>query len=61
MPNEWGALCCELGLWGWIIAAIGLALTAFPAPGELRKSSAALFGGGVIACYALWVLGMVLT
>lgn len=61
MTNEAWALLCEIGLWGWLAAAIGLILHAFPSRNEFRKGPAAAWGGCLVLLYALWVVGMLNT
>ncbi len=58
MIDESWALLCELGFWGWVLAAAGFFLYAFPRRGTFRSGVAVLFGGGFLSCFALWVLGM---
>lgn len=58
MLNEGWAIACEVGLWGWILAAVGLILHAFPSRAPFQGRSAACWGGSLLLLYALWVVGM---
>jgi len=59
MINEWWALVCEIGLWGWVAATAGLILQAFPSRDTFRKGPAFLWGGCLLFCYAIWIAGMI--
>lgn len=58
MISETWALICEIGLWGWIGAAMGLILNSFPIRGEFNKRPAIIWGGSLVLFYALWIVGM---
>lgn len=58
MIDESWAVLCELGFWGWILAAAGFFLYAFPRRGTFQPGAAVLFGGVGLSCFALWILGM---
>lgn len=58
MIHEAWALICEISLWGWIAAATGLILHAFPSRNEFNKGTAAAWGGTLVFLYVLWVVGM---
>jgi hypothetical protein len=58
MIHEGWALICEIGLWGWVAAAAGLILCAFPRRDEFRKVPATIWGGSLLLFYALWCVGM---
>jgi hypothetical protein len=58
MIHEGWALVCEIGLWGWVAATIGLIMHAFPGRDTFRKKPAALWAVCLLLCYALWCVGM---
>jgi len=58
MIHEGWALICEIGLWGWVAAAAGLILQAFPSRDTFKKRPAAFFGGGLLLFSVLWCIGM---
>jgi hypothetical protein len=58
MINETWALICEISLWGWIAATIGLILHSFPSRDAFRKRPAAAWGGCLAILFALWIVGM---
>jgi hypothetical protein len=51
-------LICEISLWGWIAAAVGLIMHAFPSRDTFRKRPAVVWGGCLLFFYALWIAGM---
>jgi len=61
MMSEAWALACEIALWGWIGAAIGLILHAFPCRNAFNKRAAAAWGGGLVFLYGLWIVSMLMT
>jgi hypothetical protein len=61
MTAESWALLCEIGFWGWILSAAGFILRSFPARNLLKTGSALRWGGIFLACYALWMIGMIKT
>jgi len=58
MIHEGWALLCEFGLWGWVAAAVGLILHAFPRRDAMEKGPAALWGGALLLFYVVWCVGM---
>ncbi len=58
MTAESWALLCEIGCWGWILSSAGFILGSFPARGFFRAGNALGWGGSFLACYALWIIGM---
>jgi hypothetical protein len=58
MIHENWALFSEIGLWGWIAAAVGLILQAFPDRDTIKKVPAALWGGSLLVFYVIWCVGM---
>lgn len=59
MLNEGWALFCVMGFWGWVLVTVGFILKAFPARGKFCSKAAALWGGGVVLFYFVWVVGMI--
>jgi len=59
MINEAWALICEISLWGWIFAAVGLILKAFPSRDTCRQGPAVAWGGCLILFYAIWIVSMI--
>lgn len=58
MPDPGWSLAAVLGFLGWIGAAVGFVMGGFDAEGALRRRPALAWGGAVIACFALWLIGM---
>jgi len=58
MLNEGWALICQIGLWGWIIAAAGLILHAFPGRDTFNCRAALRWGSCLVVLYAVWIVGM---
>ena len=59
MLNEGWAMLSQIGLWGWIFAAVGLILRSFPSRGEFRAGVASRWGGALALFYLFWIVGMV--
>lgn len=58
MINEQWALLAIVGFWGWVFSAIGLILRAFPGRQLFIRRAGALWGGGVVFFFCVWVIGM---
>ncbi len=57
--NEGWAVVCVIGVWGWVLTGVGFILKSFTAKDKFSGSAAALWGGGFLLFYALWVAGMI--
>lgn len=60
MLHEGWAVICQIGLWGWVVSAVGLIVRAFPAREALNGQAALRWGGALAAFYAIWIAGMVM-
>lgn len=58
MIREGWAFLCVVGVWGWIVAGVGFILKAFARRDVFEGKPAALWGGGFLLLYALWIIGM---
>lgn len=58
MSHPFWSLLAVLSLWGWIIATLLFIFRAFPRRGFFDGRSARLWGVLVVACFSLWVLGL---
>jgi len=52
------AILVVLSFLGWIGCTVGFIFGAFQRDNRFNNRKALLWGGAVVACYALWVLGM---
>lgn len=57
MMHEGWAIICVVGFWGWVLAAIGFILKAFPAR-VFSGKAAVIWGGVCIFFYIAWFVGM---
>ena len=48
-----------IGLAGWIISTIIFIFKAFPARGVFVAQQARIWGGALLASYAVWIVGMI--
>jgi hypothetical protein len=46
------------GVWGFVLATIGLILTGFPARGVFDRSRSLGFGVALLLCFIIWMVGM---
>ena len=53
----WSVLCLA-GLWGFVTCTIFLILRGFPARDRCDGRALLLWGGGGLAAFAVWILGM---
>lgn len=60
MLHEGWALLCQLGLWGWIVSAVGFIMKAFPSRNVFDKRSAIRWGVCLLGGYVVWIVGMVM-
>jgi hypothetical protein len=58
MMKTFWTLTCLAGIWGFLIAAIGLILNGFPARDVFDARKAAKWGAALLVCFVAWVLGM---
>jgi hypothetical protein len=58
MANQWWGVICDVGVWGWVLSAVGFILGAFPARDRFNGKQALIWGAGFLFFYALWVVGM---
>ena len=58
MSNEQWSLVCEMSLWGWVAAVIGLILNSFPSRNVLNSKPAVVWGTCFLVLYFVWVVGM---
>lgn len=57
MNTGWAVLVV-LGFLGWIGCAIGFIFGAFEKEGRFNNRKALYWGSAVVACYAVWIIGM---
>jgi len=53
----WTTICLT-GIWGFVLCTIGFILNCFPARGVLDGKSSLKWGGALLLCFALWIVGM---
>lgn len=58
MVNQFWALICEAGFFGWVGCTIGFIFRAFGPDDTFFGRRAAFWGSLVVVFYGLWVLGM---
>lgn len=56
--NELWSVVTIVGLIGWLFSAMLLIFRAFPGQGRFEKRPALLWGGILVASYAVWIAGL---
>ena len=46
------------GLWGFVLATIGLILKGFPGRGVFDRRCALCWGAALLCCFIVWLVGM---
>ena len=59
-PTLRGAILVELGFLGWVGATVGFIWGAFARHGTWVWRQGLLWGGGILAFFGLWIVGMLL-
>lgn len=57
-PDPFWSVVLEVGFLGWIGGALGFIFQAITEEGRLHRKKALCWGGLIVICYALWVIGM---
>lgn len=57
-PDPFWSVVLEVGFLGWIGGAVGFIFQAITQEGRLHRRKALGWGGLIVICYALWVIGM---
>lgn len=57
-PDPFWSFVLEVGFLGWIGGAVGFIFKAITEEGHLHRRRALYWGGLIVICYALWVIGM---
>ena len=52
------SMACLAGLWGFVGCTVALILNGFPARDSFDGKSALRWGGGVLLCFIVWIIGM---
>ncbi|MBJ6726327.1 hypothetical protein [Geomesophilobacter sediminis] len=55
---EWWSVVTLVGLWGWILSAVGFILRGFPRRGTFCGGRALPFGVALVIFFILWMVGM---
>jgi len=56
--REFWSLLCLAGLWGFVFSTVGLTLRGFPARGVCVRRACLGWGGALLVCYVVWMVGM---
>jgi hypothetical protein len=57
MSTIWSIVCLA-GLWGFVLATLGLIKNGFPARGVFDRDCSLKWGAAVVVCFVLWLVGM---
>ena len=55
---QWWSVVAQFGFWGWVFAAAGFILSAFPHRNTFRSSGALGWGVPFLFFYTAWIIGM---
>lgn len=58
MPSTLWSLISLAGLWGFVLATLGFIKNGFPAQGLFDRAASLKWGGGLLFCFLLWMVGM---
>lgn len=58
MADTFWSIVTLIGVWGLVACTILLILKAFPSRDGFDKASALRWGGGVVLCFIVWMIGM---
>ncbi len=58
MSDTLWSMLCLAGVWGFVACTITLILKGFPARDSFDGKSALRWGGGVLLCFIVWMVGM---
>lgn len=57
-PDPFWSFVLEMGFLGWVGGALGFIFKAITEEGGLHRRKALYWGGLIVFCYALWIIGM---
>jgi hypothetical protein len=58
MPSTLWSVICLGGFWGFVLATLGFIKKGFPARGVFDRAASLKWGGVLLFCFVVWVVGM---
>lgn len=59
MADTLWSMVCLAGVWGFVACTVALILNGFTARDSFDGKSALRWGGGVLLCLVVWIVGMI--